>query len=95
MTSRAFKIHGASGASGASGPGRGKPVLISILAGFHAITLERKKRVSLFGRFVARGGRNVRQTHTDQVPSLRMRAEGSLSTHFVCCKSETIIIEAL
>ena len=38
VTSCAFKIHRA------SGPGRGKPVLISILAcslGFHAITFER------------------------------------------------------
>ena len=40
MTSCAFKIHRA------SGPGRGKPVLIALLAcsvGFHAITFERRK----------------------------------------------------
>ena len=71
VTSCAFKM---------SGPGRGKPVLISILAcslGFHAITFERhffneasvalNPLVSLFGRFVERGGRKRgnRQTDTD------------------------------
>ena len=72
-TSCAFKIHRA------SGPGRGKPVLISILAcslGFHARTPYYENRtflneasvalnplVSLFGRFVARGGRKRDNRH--------------------------------
>ena len=78
MTFCAFKIHTASGS------GRGKPLLISVLAcslGFHVITLERsifmkiaffKNRasvalntlLSLFGRFLARGGRKRGYRHT-------------------------------